>query len=142
MDQKQRNDKAFAGFLASQSANSKTAPGLGFSAFFIQPLQRLVAYGLLLGRLIEHTEPTASEYPSLREALRAVEDAQNSVNGGKAEYSKLVRVQRELRGCDPAFISEGRRLVREGRALWHHVEADAALSLAEKGAQKNLDCHP
>jgi len=75
------------------------------------------------------------------QALRAVEDAQNSVNGEKAEYSKLVRVQRDIRGCDSAFISEGRRVVKDGQALWHHPNPACAAADQPVRQEGRLSLH-
>ena len=48
----QKRDASFAAMLASCS---ELCGGLSYSAFLILPLQRGVAYGLLLGRLLENT---------------------------------------------------------------------------------------
>jgi len=115
LETKMKKDKEFAKFIRSQSTQSKTGQGLGFAAFLISPLQRLVAYGLLLERLVATTPAEDEQLPGLNEALRLIQEAQNAVNGNKAEFVKLMMLQRSLRGCDFAIVAEGRKLLKESQ---------------------------
>lgn len=70
LERRMKRDDVFVEFLDRQSKRSVVAKGMGFPAFFIQPLQRLVGYGLLLERLVKYTPDEDVHFSALQQVLR------------------------------------------------------------------------
>eukprot|EP00117_Sycon_ciliatum_P020440 scpid15605/ scgid18209/ FERM, RhoGEF and pleckstrin domain-containing protein 2; FERM domain including RhoGEF len=87
--------------------------------FFNRPMQRMVHYKLLLGRLIKTYDPSHQDIENLKSAHQAVSDAADYTNRQcriAENEKKLEELQRELSGIEN-LVKKGRYLVREGRLL-------------------------
>jgi len=116
LERRMQRDSSFMGFLTDQSRLSKMSPGLGLSAFLIQPLQRMVAYGLLVDRLIKNTPPEDVNLPKMREAFQVISEAQTVINNKQKEYKKLEAMQAVIR-TRHNFVAEGRVLLLDTHAM-------------------------
>ncbi|XP_064885566.1 rho guanine nucleotide exchange factor 37 isoform X2 [Columba livia] len=68
-----------------------TVPHTGasdLSFFLVMPVQRVTKYPLLLGKILENTPPSASAYPALQAAVRAMAQVNANIN----EYKRRREV--------------------------------------------------
>ncbi|XP_074154048.1 FERM, ARHGEF and pleckstrin domain-containing protein 2 isoform X3 [Sminthopsis crassicaudata] len=89
---------------------------LPLNTFFLKPIQRLIYYKLILGRLCRHYMPGHPDYPDCKSALRNISEMtlqlQNSLLRLE-NFQKLTELQHDLVGIDNLVIP-GREFIREG----------------------------
>uniref|UniRef100_A0A452QWY0 FERM, ARHGEF and pleckstrin domain-containing protein 2 n=1 Tax=Ursus americanus TaxID=9643 RepID=A0A452QWY0_URSAM len=89
---------------------------LPLNAFLLKPIQRLVHYRLLLGRLCGHYAPAHPDSADCRDALQAITEVTSTLQHSLARLEtlqKLTELQRDLVGVEN-LLAPGREFIREG----------------------------
>ncbi|XP_027253472.1 FERM, ARHGEF and pleckstrin domain-containing protein 2 [Cricetulus griseus] len=89
---------------------------LPLNTFLLKPVQRLVHYRLLLGRLCAHYSPGHRDYADCHEALKAITEVTTRLQHSLTRLEnlqKLTELQRDLVGVEN-LIAPGREFIREG----------------------------
>ncbi|XP_045875860.1 FERM, ARHGEF and pleckstrin domain-containing protein 2 isoform X4 [Meles meles] len=89
---------------------------LPLNAFLLKPIQRLLHYRLLLGRLCTHYGPAHPDHADCRDALQAITEVTSTLQHSLARLEnlqKLTELQRDLVGIEN-LITPGREFIREG----------------------------
>ncbi|XP_034511474.1 FERM, ARHGEF and pleckstrin domain-containing protein 2 isoform X3 [Ailuropoda melanoleuca] len=89
---------------------------LPLNAFLLKPIQRLVHYRLLLGRLCGHYAPTHPDSADCRDALQVITEVTSTLQHSLARLEtlqKLTELQRDLVGVEN-LLAPGREFIREG----------------------------
>ncbi|KAM5324383.1 FERM, ARHGEF and pleckstrin domain-containing protein 2 isoform 1-T3 [Glossophaga mutica] len=89
---------------------------LPLNMFLLKPIQRLVHYRLLLGRLCGHYAPGHRDYADCRDALEVITEVAGALQHSLVRLEnlqKLTELQRDLVGIE-SLITPGREFVREG----------------------------
>ncbi|XP_047577599.1 FERM, ARHGEF and pleckstrin domain-containing protein 2 [Lutra lutra] len=89
---------------------------LPLNAFLLKPIQRLLHYRLLLGRLCAHYGPAHPDHADCRDALQAITEVTSTLQHSLARLEnlqKLTELQRDLVGIEN-LITPGREFIREG----------------------------
>eukprot|EP01080_Neovahlkampfia_damariscottae_P006452 gene6452-10459_t len=83
----------FAKFL--EEARKKTPGNFDLKSLFIQPIQRLPRYSLLLKELIKNTDEEHSDFENLTQAKQKVDELLTTINTNKKKYeigNSMLRV--------------------------------------------------
>ncbi|XP_044922795.1 FERM, ARHGEF and pleckstrin domain-containing protein 2 isoform X2 [Mustela putorius furo] len=89
---------------------------LPLNAFLLKPIQRLLHYRLLLGRLCTHYGPAHPDHADCHDALQAITEVTSTLQHSLARLEnlqKLTELQRDLVGIEN-LITPGREFIREG----------------------------
>ncbi|XP_012611063.2 FERM, ARHGEF and pleckstrin domain-containing protein 2 [Microcebus murinus] len=89
---------------------------LPLNTFLLKPIQRLVHYRLLLGRLCGSYAPGHRDYADCHDALKAITEVTATLQNSLVRLEnlqKLTELQRDLVGVD-SLIAPGREFIREG----------------------------
>ncbi|XP_035878514.1 FERM, ARHGEF and pleckstrin domain-containing protein 2 [Phyllostomus discolor] len=89
---------------------------LPLNMFLLKPIQRLVHYRLLLGRLCGHYAPGHRDYADCRDALEVITEVTSALRHSLARLEnlqKLTELQRDVVGID-SLVAPGREFIREG----------------------------
>ncbi|XP_022381198.1 FERM, RhoGEF and pleckstrin domain-containing protein 2 isoform X2 [Enhydra lutris kenyoni] len=89
---------------------------LPLNAFLLKPIQRLLHYRLLLGRLCAHYGPAHPDHADCCDALQAITEVTSTLQHSLARLEnlqKLTELQRDLVGIEN-LITPGREFIREG----------------------------
>ncbi|XP_069332334.1 FERM, ARHGEF and pleckstrin domain-containing protein 2 isoform X3 [Eulemur rufifrons] len=89
---------------------------LPLNTFLLKPIQRLVHYRLLLGRLCRHHAPGHHDYADCRDALEAITEVTATLQSSLVRLEnlqKLTELQRDLVGVE-SLVAPGREFIREG----------------------------
>ncbi|XP_072474859.1 FERM, ARHGEF and pleckstrin domain-containing protein 2 isoform X2 [Notamacropus eugenii] len=89
---------------------------LPLNTFLLKPIQRLIYYRLVLGRLCKHYLPGHLDYPDCRRALHEVSEMTSQLHSSLLRlenFQKLTELQHDLVGIDNLVIP-GREFIREG----------------------------
>ncbi|XP_063093033.1 FERM, ARHGEF and pleckstrin domain-containing protein 2 isoform X2 [Cavia porcellus] len=89
---------------------------LPLNTFLLKPIQRLVHYRLLLGRLCRHYAPGHRDYADCCDALKAITGVTATLQHSLIRLEnlqKLTELQRDLVGVEN-LIAPGREFIREG----------------------------
>ncbi|XP_053511159.1 FERM, ARHGEF and pleckstrin domain-containing protein 2 isoform X2 [Artibeus jamaicensis] len=89
---------------------------LPLNMFLLKPIQRLVHYRLLLGRLCGYYTPGHRDYADCRDALEVITEVTSTLQHSLARLEnlqKLTELQRDLVGVE-SLITPGREFIREG----------------------------
>ncbi|XP_043851215.1 FERM, ARHGEF and pleckstrin domain-containing protein 2 isoform X2 [Dromiciops gliroides] len=89
---------------------------LPLNTFLLKPIQRLIYYKLVLGRLCKHYLPGHPDYPDCKSALREISDMTSQLQNSLLRlenFQKLTELQHDLVGIDNLIIP-GREFIREG----------------------------
>jgi len=90
--------------------------GLGFSAHFIRPVQKLVGYSMLLGRLLKvmMQEEDHPQMDQLQAVQEAIQKSQHEVDASAKNYSALAAIDKQISNSHLSFADEQRSLVKRG----------------------------
>ncbi|XP_036610466.1 FERM, ARHGEF and pleckstrin domain-containing protein 2 isoform X2 [Trichosurus vulpecula] len=89
---------------------------LPLNTFLLKPIQRLIYYKLVLGRLCKHYLPDHLDYPDCKRALHEISEMTSQLRSSLLRlenFQKLTELQHDLVGIDNLVIP-GREFIREG----------------------------
>ncbi|XP_027731570.1 FERM, ARHGEF and pleckstrin domain-containing protein 2 isoform X2 [Vombatus ursinus] len=89
---------------------------LPLNTFLLKPIQRLIYYRLVLGRLCKHYLPGHPDYPDCKRALHEISEMTSRLQSSLLRlenFQKLTELQHDLVGIDNLVIP-GREFIREG----------------------------
>ncbi|XP_054426397.1 FERM, ARHGEF and pleckstrin domain-containing protein 2 [Pteronotus mesoamericanus] len=89
---------------------------LPLNTFLLKPIQRLVHYRLLLGRLCGYYAPGHRDYADCRDALEVITEVTGTLQRSLVRLEnlqKLTELQRDLVGVED-LVAPGREFIREG----------------------------
>ncbi|XP_068939468.1 FERM, ARHGEF and pleckstrin domain-containing protein 2 isoform X2 [Petaurus breviceps papuanus] len=89
---------------------------LPLNTFLLKPIQRLIYYKLVLGRLCRHYLPGHPHYPDCKRALHQISEMTSQLHGSLLRlenFQKLTELQHDLVGINNLVIP-GREFIREG----------------------------
>ncbi|XP_020844665.1 FERM, ARHGEF and pleckstrin domain-containing protein 2 isoform X1 [Phascolarctos cinereus] len=89
---------------------------LPLNTFLLKPIQRLIYYKLVLGRLCRHYLPGHPDYPDCKRALHEISEMTSRLQSSLLRlenFQKLTELQHDLVGIDNLVIP-GREFIREG----------------------------
>ncbi|XP_023967599.1 FERM, ARHGEF and pleckstrin domain-containing protein 2 isoform X2 [Chrysemys picta bellii] len=103
---------------------------LPLNTFLLKPIQRLIHYKLILGRLCKHYTVEHQDYADCRNALKEVTEMTSQLQNSLIRlenFQKLTELQHDLIGIDN-LIAPGREFIREG----------CLYKLTKKGLQQRM----
>ncbi|XP_074924732.1 FERM, ARHGEF and pleckstrin domain-containing protein 2 isoform X2 [Chelonoidis abingdonii] len=103
---------------------------LPLNTFLLKPIQRLIHYKLILGRLCKHYTVEHQDYADCRNALEEVTEMTSQLQNSLIRlenFQKLTELQHDLIGIDN-LIAPGREFIREG----------CLYKLTKKGLQQRM----
>ncbi|KAM9127919.1 FERM, ARHGEF and pleckstrin domain-containing protein 2 isoform 2-T2 [Pangshura tecta] len=103
---------------------------LPLNTFLLKPIQRLIHYKLILGRLCKHYTVEHQDYANCRNALKEVTEMTSQLQNSLIRlenFQKLTELQHDLIGIDN-LIAPGREFIREG----------CLYKLTKKGLQQRM----
>ncbi|XP_024070155.2 FERM, ARHGEF and pleckstrin domain-containing protein 2 isoform X2 [Terrapene carolina triunguis] len=103
---------------------------LPLNTFLLKPIQRLIHYKLILGRLCKHYTVDHQDYADCRNALKEVTEMTSQLQNSLIRlenFQKLTELQHDLIGIDN-LIAPGREFIREG----------CLYKLTKKGLQQRM----
>ncbi|EGV95329.1 FERM, RhoGEF and pleckstrin domain-containing protein 2 [Cricetulus griseus] len=109
---------------------------LPLNTFLLKPVQRLVHYRLLLGRLCAHYSPGHRDYADCHEALKAITEVTTRLQHSLTRLEnlqKLTELQRDLVGVEN-LIAPGRTLI----TFQEFIREGCLHKLTKKGLQQRM----
>ncbi|KFQ72246.1 FERM, RhoGEF and pleckstrin domain-containing protein 2, partial [Phaethon lepturus] len=103
---------------------------LPLNTFLLKPIQRLMHYKLILGRLCKHYTPEHRDFADCRNALKEVTEMTSQLQHSLIRlenFQKLTELQHDLIGIDN-LTAPGREFIREG----------CLYKLTKKGLQQRM----
>uniref|UniRef100_A0A8C8SAB9 FERM, ARHGEF and pleckstrin domain-containing protein 2 n=1 Tax=Pelusios castaneus TaxID=367368 RepID=A0A8C8SAB9_9SAUR len=103
---------------------------LPLNTFLLKPLQRLMHYKLILGRLCKHYTVEHRDYADCRNALKEITEMTSQLQNSLIRlenFQKLTELQHDLIGIDN-LLAPGREFIREG----------CLYKLTKKGLQQRM----
>nr|XP_020641970.1 FERM, RhoGEF and pleckstrin domain-containing protein 2 isoform X1 [Pogona vitticeps] len=103
---------------------------LPLNTFLLKPIQRLMHYKLILGRLCKHYTADHRDYADCRNALKEVTEMTSQLQNSLIRlenFQKLTELQHDLLGVDN-LVAAGREFIREG----------CLYKLTKKGLQQRM----
>ncbi|XP_077205155.1 FERM, ARHGEF and pleckstrin domain-containing protein 2 isoform X2 [Paroedura picta] len=103
---------------------------LPLNTFLLKPIQRLMHYKLILGRLCKHYTVDHRDYANCRNALKEVTEMTSQLQNSLIRlenFQKLTELQHDLLGIDNLVVA-GREFIREG----------CLYKLTKKGLQQRM----
>ncbi|XP_034989817.1 FERM, ARHGEF and pleckstrin domain-containing protein 2 [Zootoca vivipara] len=103
---------------------------LPLNTFLLKPIQRLMHYKLILGRLCKHYVPDHRDYTDCRSALKEITEITSQLQNSLIRlenFQKLTELQHDLLGIDN-LVAAGREFIREG----------CLYKLTKKGLQQRM----
>ncbi|XP_042316903.1 FERM, ARHGEF and pleckstrin domain-containing protein 2 isoform X1 [Sceloporus undulatus] len=103
---------------------------LPLNTFLLKPIQRLMHYKLILGRLCKHYTPDHRDYADCRNALKEITEMTSHLQNSLIRlenFQKLTELQHDLLGIDN-LVAAGREFIREG----------CLYKLTKKGLQQRM----
>lgn len=107
------SDPVFAAYAEAFRSDPEQGGLLPFTAFLLQPVQRIMRYPMLLASLVEKTKPSHPDYPALCSALVQVSEIAHFIDNQGKNWSRVRLIARHMVGFDTLAVP-GRRLVIEG----------------------------
>ncbi|XP_044288600.1 FERM, ARHGEF and pleckstrin domain-containing protein 2 isoform X5 [Varanus komodoensis] len=103
---------------------------LPLNTFLLKPIQRLMHYKLILGRLCKHYVADHRDYADCRNALKEITEMTSQLQNSLIRlenFQKLTELQHDLLGIDN-LVAAGREFIREG----------CLYKLTKKGLQQRM----
>uniref|UniRef100_A0A803T173 FERM, ARHGEF and pleckstrin domain-containing protein 2 n=1 Tax=Anolis carolinensis TaxID=28377 RepID=A0A803T173_ANOCA len=103
---------------------------LPLNTFLLKPIQRLMHYKLILGRLCKHYTPDHRDYVDCRSSLKEITEMTSRLQNSLIRlenFQKLTELQHDLLGIDN-LVAAGREFIREG----------CLYKLTKKGLQQRM----
>ncbi|XP_074859817.1 FERM, ARHGEF and pleckstrin domain-containing protein 2 isoform X1 [Carettochelys insculpta] len=103
---------------------------LPLNSFLLKPIQRLMHYKMILGRLCKHYTVEHQDYADCRKALKEITEMTSQLQSSLIRlenFQKLTELQHDLTGIDN-LIAPGREFIREG----------CLYKLTKKGLQQRM----
>ncbi|KAJ6669289.1 hypothetical protein lerEdw1_008098 [Lerista edwardsae] len=103
---------------------------LPLNTFLLKPIQRLMHYKLILGRLCKHYAAEHRDYNDCRNALKEITEMTSQLQNSLIRlenFQKLTELQHDLLGIDN-LVAAGREFIREG----------CLYKLTKKGLQQRM----
>ncbi|XP_043926726.1 FERM, ARHGEF and pleckstrin domain-containing protein 2-like [Protopterus annectens] len=103
---------------------------LPLNTFLLKPIQRLMHYKLILGRLCKHYSPDHRDYVDCKDALKEVTEMTAQLQSSLIRlenFQKLTELQRDLIGIENLTLTD-REFIREG----------CLCKLTKKGLQQRM----
>ncbi|XP_028924593.1 FERM, ARHGEF and pleckstrin domain-containing protein 2 isoform X1 [Ornithorhynchus anatinus] len=103
---------------------------LPLNTFLLKPIQRLMHYKLILGRLCKHYTPEHRDYTDCQNALKEITEMTSQLQHSLIRlenFQKLTELQHDLLGIDNLIVP-GREFIREG----------CLYKLTKKGLQQRM----
>ncbi|XP_063162827.1 FERM, ARHGEF and pleckstrin domain-containing protein 2 isoform X2 [Candoia aspera] len=103
---------------------------LPLNTFLLKPIQRLMYYKLILGRLCKHYPADHQDYTDSRNALKEITEMTSQLQNSLIRlenFQKLIELQHDLLGIDNLVVP-GREFIREG----------CLYKLTKKGLQQRM----
>ncbi|XP_053160683.1 FERM, ARHGEF and pleckstrin domain-containing protein 2 isoform X2 [Hemicordylus capensis] len=103
---------------------------LPLNTFLLKPIQRLMHYKLILGRICKHYTADHRDYTDCRNALKEITEMTSQLQNSLIRlenFQKLTELQHDLLGIDN-LVAAGREFIREG----------CLYKLTKKGLQQRM----